>query len=125
MSEHIIYHIADGIATLTLNRPKVLNAINYDLLKELDELLDQAAADDSLRVLILTGSGKAFAAGADIAQQAGSLLEPVQPGRRAGGNGAGGSGQMGAVRLRDLPQTGMFPDPDSGSSQRLCTGRRM
>ena len=44
MSEHIIYHIADGIATLTLNRPKVLNAINYDLLKELDELLDQAAA---------------------------------------------------------------------------------
>lgn len=71
MSEHIIYHIADGIATLTLNRPKVLNAINYDLLKELDELLDQAAADDSLRVLILTGSGKAFAAGADIAQQAG------------------------------------------------------
>ena len=39
MSEHIIYHIADGIATLTLNRPKVLNAINYDLLKELDELL--------------------------------------------------------------------------------------
>ena len=70
MSEHIIYHIADGIATLTLNRPKVLNAINYDLLKELDELLDQAAADDSLRVLILTGSGKAFAAGADIAQQA-------------------------------------------------------
>ena len=56
MSEHIIYHIADGIATLTLNRPKVLNAINYDLLKELDELLDQAAADDSLRVLILTGS---------------------------------------------------------------------
>ena len=70
MSEHIIYHIADGIATLTLNRPKVLNAINYDLLKELDELLDQTAADDSLRVLILTGSGKAFAAGADIAQQA-------------------------------------------------------
>ena len=104
MSEHIIYHIADGIATLTLNRPKVLNAINYDLLKELDELLDQAAADDSLRVLILTGSGKAFA---------------------AGGNGSGGSGQMGAVRLRDLPQTGMFPDPDSGSSQRLCSGWRM
>ena len=100
MSEHIIYHIADGIATLTLNRPKVLNAINYDLLKELDELLDQAAADDSLRVLILTGSGKAFAAGA-------------------------GSGQMGAVRLRDLPQTGMFPGPDSGSSQRLCAGWRM
>ena len=111
MSEHIIYHIADGIATLTLNRPKVLNAINYDLLKELDELLDQAAADDSLRVLILTGSGKAFCSGSRH--------------RPAGGNESGGSGQMGAVRLRDLPQTGMFPDPDSGSSQRLCAGWRM
>ena len=104
MSEHIIYHIADGIATLTLNRPKVLNAINYDLLKELDELLDQAAADDSLRVLILTGSGKAFAAGADIAQQAGMDQEEAS---------------------KWGPQTGMFPDPDSGSSQRLCAGWRM
>ena len=107
MSEHIIYHIADGIATLTLNRPKVLNAINYDLLKELDELLDQAAADDSLRVLILTGSGKAFAAGADIAQQAGMDQEEA------------------AKWGRYLPQTGMFPGPDSGSSQRLCAGWRM
>lgn len=84
MSEHIIYHIADGIATLTLNRPKVLNAINYDLLKELDELLDQAAADDSLRVLILTGSGKAFAAGADIAQQAGMDQEEASKWGRYG-----------------------------------------
>ena len=105
MSEHIIYHIADGIATLTLNRPKVLNAINYDLLKELDELLDQAAADDSLRVLQSFCSRSRH--------------------RPAGGNGSGGSGQMGAVRLRDLPQTGMFPDPDAGSSQRLRAGRRM
>ena len=98
------------IATLTLNRPKVLNAINYDLLKELDELLDQAAADDSLRVLILTGSGKAFAAGADIAQQAGMDQE------EAAKWGRYGSG---------IFRTGMFPDPDSGSSQRLCAGWRM
>ncbi len=70
MSEHIIYNAADGIATVTLNRPKVLNAINYELLDELDTLLNKAAADETLRVLLLTGSGKAFAAGADIAQQA-------------------------------------------------------
>ena len=54
MSEHIIYHIADGIATLTLNRPKVLNAINYDLLKELDELLDEELTLSGSTVLSLS-----------------------------------------------------------------------
>ena len=77
MSEHIIYNAADGIATVTLNRPKVLNAINYELLDELDTLLNKAAADETLRVLLLTGSGKAFAAGADIAQQAAMTPEPL------------------------------------------------
>ena len=97
MSEHIIYEVNDGIATLTLNRPKVLNAINYDLLEELDALLDKAAADDSLRVLILTGSGKAFAAGADIAQQAG--MDPEE---------AAKWGQYGSGIFRKLE---LFPVP--------------
>ena len=70
MTEHIIYDATDGIATLTLNRPQVLNAINSDLLAELDGLLDKVINDISLRVLLVTGNGKAFAAGADIAQQA-------------------------------------------------------
>lgn len=97
MSEHIIYDAANGIATLTLNRPKVLNAINYDLLEDLDALLDKAAADDSLRVLILTGSGKAFAAGADIAQQAG--MDPEE---------AAKWGQYGSGIFRKLE---LFPIP--------------
>lgn len=97
MSEHIIYDVIGGVATLTLNRPKVLNAINYDLLEELDALLDKAAADDSLRVLILTGSGKAFAAGADIAQQAG--MDPEE---------AAKWGQYGSGIFRKLE---LFPIP--------------
>jgi enoyl-CoA hydratase len=65
--EHILVDISDGIAVLTLNRPKVLNALNAALLAELDVALDALVADDYVRAVILTGAGeKAFAAGADI-----------------------------------------------------------
>ncbi|MBV5319084.1 MAG: enoyl-CoA hydratase/isomerase family protein [Desulfobulbaceae bacterium] len=60
---------ADGIATLTFNRPKALNALNTALLEELAEALNSIKQDDAVRVLILTGSGeKAFIAGADITE---------------------------------------------------------
>jgi enoyl-CoA hydratase len=56
-----------GVVRITLNRPKVLNALNRALFAELDAVLDAIGEDDSIRVVILTGSGeKAFAAGADI-----------------------------------------------------------
>jgi enoyl-CoA hydratase len=60
----------DGaIATLTLNRPTVLNALNAELLNELKTAIAEIASDHSIRALIITGAGpKAFAAGADIAQ---------------------------------------------------------
>ena len=60
---------ADGIATLTFNRPKALNALNSTLLEDLADALDSIRADESIRVLILTGAGeKAFIAGADITE---------------------------------------------------------
>jgi len=56
-----------GIALITFNRPKALNALNSDLLSELSTALDALAADDQIRVLVLTGEGeKSFVAGADI-----------------------------------------------------------
>lgn len=59
----------DGIATLTFNRPKSLNALNTVLLGELDLALDSISKDESIRVLIVTGAGeKAFIAGADITE---------------------------------------------------------
>ena len=58
--------IKDGIMTITLDNPKTLNALDYQLLKELDEAIDQAKGDSETKVVILTGSGKAFVAGADI-----------------------------------------------------------
>lgn len=56
----------DGIYLLTLNRPKALNALSPALIAELGDAIDRVAADKDARVLLLTGAGKAFAAGADI-----------------------------------------------------------
>jgi len=57
---------ADGYAVVTLNRPEALNALNSQLLGELGDFLETAATDDAIRAVVLTGSAKAFAAGADI-----------------------------------------------------------
>ncbi len=58
----------DGVATLTLNRPDKLNAFNRELSGELVAALKQIAADDSVRAILLTGSGRAFCAGQDLAE---------------------------------------------------------
>lgn len=69
--EHLLVEISDAVAVITLNRPKVLNALNAALLNELDAALDTLEANDAVRAVILTGAGeKAFAAGADIQELA-------------------------------------------------------
>lgn len=65
--KHLLIEKENKIATVTLNRPESLNALNKELLEEISHFLDEAEKDTDLRVLILTGSGpKAFVAGADI-----------------------------------------------------------
>ncbi|MDX1708590.1 MAG: enoyl-CoA hydratase-related protein [Desulfobacterales bacterium] len=69
--EHIIFQVEEGIATITFNRPKALNALNAALLDEFSKALDEIEADENIRVLVLTGSGdKSFVAGADITELA-------------------------------------------------------
>jgi enoyl-CoA hydratase len=69
--ENLLYEKKDGIAYVTLNRPKVLNALNRKTVEELQGALTDARADDRVRVLILTGAGeKSFVAGADIGELA-------------------------------------------------------
>ncbi len=68
-TEFVKLSIDAGIATVTIDRPKALNAINWQVLRELEEVLRQVAVDSSLRALILTGGGeKAFVAGGDIVE---------------------------------------------------------
>ena len=63
--ENIVFQVDQGVATITFNRPKALNALNQALLAELSQALDAVAADESIRVLILTGAGeKSFCSGA-------------------------------------------------------------
>lgn len=66
--ETIIVEIEDGIGTVTLNRPEVLNALNSQVFTEVGEACAELGADDSVRVVIITGGEKVFAAGADIKQ---------------------------------------------------------
>ena len=56
----------DGVTVITLNRPEALNAFNKDMVTEILEALKDAEEDEKVRVLVLTGAGKAFSAGADI-----------------------------------------------------------
>ncbi len=68
--EHILLELEPPIATLTLNRPKVLNALSPDLIRELTAALAELDADDAVRAVVLTGGLKVFAAGADISDMA-------------------------------------------------------
>lgn len=65
--ENIVYEVKENIGTLTINRPKKLNALNRQTLKEIRDALARTKADDEVKTLIVTGSGdRAFVAGADI-----------------------------------------------------------
>jgi 2-(1,2-epoxy-1,2-dihydrophenyl)acetyl-CoA isomerase len=66
MSERVLVDTRDGIATLTLNRPDKLNALDQELCKELIDALRTVVASDTVRVVIITGAGRAFCAGADL-----------------------------------------------------------
>ncbi len=67
MYENIIFDTSEGIATITLNRPQVYNALSTALIKEITKAVEIASSDESIRAIILTGSGeKAFCSGADL-----------------------------------------------------------
>jgi enoyl-CoA hydratase len=69
MYQHLLYSTQDSVATVTVNRPSVRNALNVATVQELGAAFEQAEMDPAVRVVILTGAGdKAFAAGADISE---------------------------------------------------------
>ncbi len=66
MYNSLLYTIADGVCTITLNRPDVYNAFNEELSAEFIDALKKSAKDDAVRVVVITGAGKAFCSGQDL-----------------------------------------------------------
>ena len=64
----ILFHIADGVAYITLNRPEKFNSFNREMALALQECMDKAEADEAVRCIYITGAGKAFCAGQDLAE---------------------------------------------------------
>ena len=65
-AEFVQYEVADGVATLWLNRPEVKNCVNWGLLTQLGQALERAEDDDAVRVVLIRGRGRTFCAGADL-----------------------------------------------------------
>jgi len=116
--ETLLLERSDAYAVVTLNRPKVMNALNRTLFSELDDVFTSLAIDRDVRAIILTGAGeKAFAAGADINELAGlSAIEGQQMAQR---------GQAVFRQDRNLRQTGHRGDSGLRAWRRLRTGNGM
>ena len=68
MEEVVTYEKAGSVATITLNRPDKLNAINWDIVNGLDAAFERAASDNEVKAVVMTGIGKAFSVGDDTSQ---------------------------------------------------------
>lgn len=84
--EFLTFAVADKIATITVNRPDKLNALNDATIKELGVAIDEARARDDVGAVILTGAGRAFVAGADISELNGQTPLAATARSRAGQN---------------------------------------
>jgi 2-(1,2-epoxy-1,2-dihydrophenyl)acetyl-CoA isomerase len=66
MADAVLYEVSDGLATITLNRPDAMNALNIEAKVALREVLQEAAADKAVRAVLLTATGRAFCVGQDL-----------------------------------------------------------
>ncbi len=66
--KNLVVEVKEGIGLLTINRPEALNALNTNFFNEMDHFIEEVSKDKEIQILIITGNGKAFVAGADIAE---------------------------------------------------------
>ncbi len=95
----IEYEVSERIATITLNRPERLNAFNTQMMNEMIAALDAADADDEVRVVIVTGKGRGFCAGADLEKGADTFNYDNNPKDRAVGGWERDGGGLLTLRL--------------------------
>jgi len=98
VADEVLYEVADHIATITLDAPGRMNTISGLMLDQLSERLLQADRDPEVRCIVITGAGKAFCAGLDMAAQMGAAKGSL------GGMDSGG-GMSGEIDLRFTPPT--------------------
>ena len=101
MSQEILYSVEESIATITLNRPERLNAVDTTVIRELVDAFGRADGDDAVRAVIVTGAGRAFCAGADLAAGGGTFAGGPGRGERPEEHHDGG----GVVTLRIFEMT--------------------
>lgn len=99
--DEVLYEVADHIATVTLNRPERMNTISRAMLGQLTEHLLAADADPDVRVVILTGTGRAFCAGLDLSE----VTRPPEPGKEGISNSTTLATNL---DLRNTPPTVLF-----------------
>ncbi|WP_038947747.1 enoyl-CoA hydratase/isomerase family protein, partial [Bradyrhizobium genomosp. III] len=91
-ANEVLYEVADHIATITLNAPERMNTISGPMLNDLARLLTEANEDKDVRVVILTGKGRAFCAGLDLRKE-------------RDGNGLSAASSPTTINLRNTPPT--------------------
>lgn len=109
--EHIDCELADGVLQVTLNRPDKLNAYTAIMGAELADAFHRADADDAVRVVLVTGAGRAFCAGADISAGADAFDTTSEKGSASFGDvskRAGGAGMVGAIYHCRKPSIAAF-----------------
>jgi enoyl-CoA hydratase/carnithine racemase len=75
MTYDFLYEVNDGVATLTFNRPEVLNALTFAVYAQFRDLLEELRYDETVKVLVLTGQGRGFCSGGDVHDIIGELLK--------------------------------------------------
>ncbi|MEV8016228.1 enoyl-CoA hydratase-related protein [Streptomyces sp. NPDC086554] len=82
MADTVLYEVSDGLATITLNRPDAMNAMNTEAKVALREAAQSAESDPAVRAVLLTATGRAFCVGQDLKEHVGSLLADREAGTR-------------------------------------------
>jgi 2-(1,2-epoxy-1,2-dihydrophenyl)acetyl-CoA isomerase len=117
MNDTVLYEVSSGIATVTLNRPEQLNSMSPALLEGALEALEEAASNDAVKVVILTGAGRAFCVGGDLGGMARGS---------AGGLSSEGSTHTLINRLRHAMITSQLlhdmPKPTIAAINGACAG---